>query len=185
MKLEIIRGKADLPPEEVRRFQSILQDLNDIIDDIRLYIRNLRAPDEAQSSTFQQQVANLAEHFRAFAGVDVVLDLGEGLPALTDAQRHSLSQIIREALANIARHAQASHAEVTILVEGEDIYLTVCDNGKGFDTAEINSQSHFGLRNMEQRARQLRGFMEIESQPNKGTTIRVVVPLKRINPPGD
>jgi signal transduction histidine kinase len=179
MKLEIMRGKSHLPPEEELRFQSIVQDLNGIIDNIRGYIRDLRSPDDAQSTTFQQQITNLAEHFRDFSGVEVVLEISEELPALTDAQRHSLSQIVREGLANIARHAKASRAEVIITTEDDDLYLTIRDNGVGFDTAEMNSQDHFGLRNMEQRAMQLRGFMQIESNPQQGTTIRLVMPLKR------
>lgn len=183
MKLEIMRGKTHLTHEEEMRFQSIVQDLNNIIESIRGYIRDLRRPTDVQSSTFHQQIANLAEHFRDFAGVEVSLSISEELPALTDAQRHSLSQIIREALANVARHAKASRADVSVAVEGEDLYVVVHDNGVGFNTAEVLNQDHFGLRNMEQRANQLRGFMQIESQEGKGTTIRVVVPLKRSIPP--
>lgn len=179
MKLEIMRGKTPLTHEEEKRFQSIVQDLNNIIESIRGYIRDLRRPTDVQSSTFHQQIANLAEHFRDFSGVGVALSVSEELPALTDAQRHSLSQIIREALANVARHAKATRAEVTVAVEDEDLYVTVRDDGIGFDAGNILNESHFGLRNMEQRANQLRGFMQIDSRPDKGTTIRVVIPLKR------
>lgn len=179
MKLEIARGMAQFSPEAEKHFQTILQDLNRIIDDIRLYIRDLSNADRAQASTFQQQIENLVTHFRDFSGIPVDLDVTDKLQTLTDNQRHSLAQIVRESLANIARHAQATHASVTIHLEKNQIHLTISDNGIGLSLEEDRSAEHFGLRNMQERARRLRGFLEIESQPNQGTTIRVVVPMKQ------
>lgn len=177
MKLEILQGKVKMSQEQEGQFMTVLQDLNKIIDDIRAYIRNLiTAHDE--HTTLRQKVENLITHFRDFSGVPVVMEIQEGLPLLTDYQRHNLLQILREALANIARHAGATQAHVNIRSEDKEIFLIVEDNGHGFDVqADLATTpvtySHFGLRNIEQRTRRLGGNVKIDSIPTKGTTITV------------
>lgn len=178
MKLEIIRGQAQLNSDGQAQFQAVLRDLNHIIDDIRHYIRDLSNANKTQATTFQQQVENLVQHFRDFSGIVVTLDVPDILPALTDNQRHSLAQILREALANIAKHAKATSAKVKIYSKDGNIYLVVEDNGVGMTLNQIRDPDHYGLRNMEQRARRLRGFLEIESEINQGTIITLIIPLK-------
>lgn len=179
MKLEIIRGKTHLEAPENEQFSQIMGDLNHIIDDIRMYIRNLQTIDKIQGTTFQQQLENLATHFKDFSRVNVRLQIPEIMPNLSEQQRHSLSQIIRESLANIARHAEASTATIIIRIARKMLQLTVKDDGKGMETDQVHNPSqHFGLMNMERRARRLGGTMEIESQLNEGTSVQVTIPLK-------
>jgi signal transduction histidine kinase len=59
-----------------------------------------------------------------------------------------------------------------------NLNLTVKDDGKGMETDWSLNPSHFGLMNMERRARRLGGVMEIESQPEMGTSVQVIIPLK-------
>ncbi|MCI0709428.1 MAG: GAF domain-containing sensor histidine kinase [Chloroflexi bacterium] len=179
MKLEIIRGHTTLDSEEDKRFQSVFDDLNRAIDDIRTYIRDLRSVTQAQS-TFQQKLTNLAQHFKDFSAVDVVFDMPNELPALTDQQRHSILQIVRETLANVARHAEANHVKVSIhSTDHKKLYLAIQDDGRGFNMDNVPESSHFGLQNMQTRARRLGGTLQIESEPNRGTTVYLVVPLRR------
>ncbi|PJF40737.1 MAG: hypothetical protein CUN55_12375, partial [Phototrophicales bacterium] len=166
MKLEILRGMIQLDEKSKTHFMQIVDNLNSIIENIRIYIRNLNNANVVQAVSFQQQIENLVEHFRAFSGIAVNLNLPDTLPNLTDNQRHSLSQVIREALANIARHAQATQASVMMKIEDEELYLSIEDNGIGMDPSKIHDNSHFGLGNMEQRIRRLHGFMNIMSAPN-------------------
>lgn len=183
MKLEIMRSEVTFLPGAETHFQSILKDLNHTIENIRSYIRELNDANKVQSMTFRQQIENLAIHFNDFSGIETNLSIPDALPALTDDQRHSLSQIIREALANIARHAEASSTDISIQIEQNQLHLKVQDNGKGMNLDQIRNQGHFGLRNMEQRARRLRGFMDIQSEFGQGTRIEIVIPLKESNLP--
>lgn len=178
MKLEILRGMMNMDDTGHNQFLQIVSNLNSIIENIRLYIRDLNQADVVQAVSFQQQIENLVMHFRAFSGVAVNLVLPDTLPNLTDNQRHSLAQVIREALANIARHAHATTAGIEMRVEDEELYLTIEDNGIGMDTAKVHDDNHFGLGNMEQRIRRLRGFMNIMSAPNEGTRIQIIIPIK-------
>jgi signal transduction histidine kinase len=176
MKLEIMRGQFPMTPEQEKQYQGIIEDLNQIIEDIRLYIRNLRTARDEQA-TFGQRLDNLARHFKDFSQVDVILDVPSSLRTLNEKQRHSLSQIAREALSNVARHAEATQVKVKVREVGNNLVMTIADNGKGFDPDKIDNPNSFGLRNMDQRARRLGGTLLIESNSN-GTTVSVQVPFR-------
>jgi signal transduction histidine kinase len=178
MKLEIIRGNTSMDSEEDKRFQSVFDDLNRAIDDIRSYIHDLRSAAQVQG-TLPQKLTNLAQHFKDFSAVDVVFDMPNELPSLTDQQRHSVLQVVREALANVARHAEANYVKVSIHSTDRKFHLAIQDDGQGFDVENIPETSHFGLQNMQNRARRLGGTLQIESEPNRGTTLYLVVPLRR------
>lgn len=177
MKLEILRGQFPMTPEQVEQYQGITTDLNQIIEDIRHYIRNLRTAREEQA-TFKQRLENLARHFRDFAHIEVSMEVPASLRTLSDRQRHSLTQIVREALSNVARHARATRVEIKVREVENRLILTVQDNGQGFDPATVQAPSSFGLRNMQQRALQLGGTFVIESAPGEGTLITVKVPFR-------
>jgi signal transduction histidine kinase len=86
----------------------------------------------------------------------------------------SLLATLREALSNVARHANATLVDVELAVK-EDLLLRVCDNGIGL--AEPVSTDGHGLSNMAARARQLGGTFDIERAPTKGTIVCWRVPI--------
>jgi signal transduction histidine kinase len=178
MKLEILRSRVHPTPEVDAQFQTILEDLNRVIDDIRAYIRNLLSA-QTEQPTLNSHIENTVAHFRDFAGISGIVDIDEGLPHLTDFQRHNVLQIIREALANVARHADATEVRISIYKVGLEISLTVQDNGQGFDVQAVQqaTEGHFGLRNMIRRAKQLGGNLEIDAVPGQGTTVYVRFPV--------
>jgi signal transduction histidine kinase len=90
--------------------------------------------------------------------------------------------ILREALCNIARHANATNAHATLQRSGERAVLAIRDNGTGIDRSHMKAVEDIGLRGMEERAKALGGELTIDSTPNKGTEIRVSFPLHRAHP---
>ena len=90
----------------------------------------------------------------------------------------TLLRISQEALTNIARHAQASHAVLSLQVDEKHVYLTIEDNGVGISSLEAASRprSH-GLKIMQERAEALEGTLKTQSTPGTGTRIEVVIPL--------
>jgi signal transduction histidine kinase len=88
-----------------------------------------------------------------------------------------LFRIAQEGLRNIARHASASRAEVSLRRVRGGLELTVKDNGTGFDPGKRQGGMSLGLVSMEQRAALVGGKTQIESSPGRGTTISVWVPL--------
>ena len=89
-------------------------------------------------------------------------------------------RVVEEALANVSRHGNATEVWVNLRRSGDGLHLCVRDNGAGFNAARMRDDAeheHVGLIEMEERARQVGGRLEIESKPGNGTEIRAVFPL--------
>ncbi len=82
----------------------------------------------------------------------------------------------QEALTNIRRHAEAEHVEITLTSVNDLLKLSIRDDGQGFVPDDSRSKS-FGIRGMRERAEAVRGSLEVDSTPGKGTTIKVELPL--------
>ena len=97
----------------------------------------------------------------------------------------ALYRIAQEALSNVLRHAQATHASVSIHFDREDIRLEVKDDGVGFQVpkspTDFASSGHFGLLGMRERADLIGGRLEVQSAAEQGT--RLSVRLKKIKHP--
>jgi len=94
-------------------------------------------------------------------------------------------RIEQEALTNVARHAQAKHVYVELRHRSRKLFLSIRDDGVGFDVARVTanglSDSALGLRGMRERARAVSGVIEINSTLNAGTLVFASFPLNRGN----
>ncbi|KAF1041796.1 MAG: Sensor histidine kinase LiaS [Herbaspirillum frisingense] len=100
----------------------------------------------------------------------------EGLEQLNEFEVISLFRIVREALNNVAKYAQAENATVTVEHDGQILTLRIEDDGRGFDPAAA-ARGGSGLGNMRRRAQALDGTLQLDTAPGKGTAIRVAVPV--------
>jgi signal transduction histidine kinase len=93
----------------------------------------------------------------------------------------ALFRVTQEALSNVVRHAHASVVQVSLRVHDHAVYLTVLDDGRGFQeppTASTGTERHgLGLLGMRERVSTLGGELSVESEPGRGTAITVTVPL--------
>jgi len=113
-----------------------------------------------------QTGAEVTTHFGALPGPDRVPP--ESMTATF--------RIAQEALANVARHARARQVRLSLAFEEEagQFELEIQDDGQGFDTSQAGSG--MGLANMQSRASEVGGLLEIDSVPGGGSTIRLRVP---------
>ena len=98
-----------------------------------------------------------------------------------------LYRVCQEALTNVVRHAGASKVEVLLAREGDEVVLTVRDNGRGMDGGKITAPESVGLLGMKERVEQIGGRLEIPSEAGKGTTVVARVPVSQFplpNHPG-
>jgi two-component system sensor histidine kinase UhpB len=122
-----------------------------------------------------------AREFEKNTGIAVELTLpGEALRLVTEIKT-GLFRIFQESLTNIARHAQAREVKVNLQEGDKTLVLDIRDDGKGFDTSLLNEKRTLGILGMEERSLMMGGKYVIESEPGKGTTVKVTVPLKRKN----
>jgi signal transduction histidine kinase len=93
----------------------------------------------------------------------------------------ALFRSAQEALTNIVRHAQATSVKVTLDVDDRTVFLTIEDNGVGFQISSIMPEQldgrGLGLRGMQERVSMLGGELDIQSTPGHGTIIKAKVPL--------
>ena len=99
---------------------------------------------------------------------------------LPENVRLALFRIYQAALTNVVRHAQADKVVVRLHLDAEQVMLEVEDNGRGFDLPqrwiELARQGHLGLVGMVERAEAVGGQLTVQSEPGRGTVIRVTVP---------
>ena len=96
---------------------------------------------------------------------------------LAESEETHLFRITQEALTNIARHAQASEAWVSLREDGNRILLEIGDNGRGLGAKAGEHNPSLGIVGMRARARQLGGELIMQNRKAGGLTIRVEVPL--------
>ena len=117
--------------------------------------------------------------FKEQTGIHVSLSAFAAVEQVNGDKRTVLYRVAQEALTNIARHAQASHAEVKIQKLDGVICLKVKDNGKGFQEERVlhAKKGKLGLLGMRERLEMVGGNFTVTSAPGKGTTILAQVPL--------
>ena len=102
-----------------------------------------------------------------------------GEPVYLDAKKELIIfRIIQEAFNNIIKHAEAKKTELSLHYYHSQLYITISDDGNGFDTGLTDGNRHAGLKNMETRIKMLNGSMMIRSHPGKGTLLNFTTPLE-------
>ncbi len=118
----------------------------------------------------------LVQNFTQRHGVSCKLVVGENFD-LPEPYASAAFRIVQEALANAAKHAQASQVEVHIARTKDALRLTILDNGVGFSTSAARKPNSLGLMGLRERAYLLKGVVNITSEPGSGTKIEVRFPL--------
>jgi two-component system, NarL family, nitrate/nitrite sensor histidine kinase NarX len=96
---------------------------------------------------------------------------------LTVDQEVQVFRIVQEALANVNKHSKAQHAQLTIDRQDDQCVVTVTDDGGGLvERADSTKDMHFGLNIMRERAQSLRGSIDIQRLPERGTRVRLSFP---------
>jgi signal transduction histidine kinase len=95
------------------------------------------------------------------------------LPIFSMEQRRNLYLVYKEALHNVAKHSEATHAQVRIFEENKAIHIRISDDGKGFDSQQI--QEGNGLKNFQKRAKEGGFEVKVSSGEETGTTVLMVI----------
>jgi len=117
-----------------------------------------------------------AREFSRRSGVPAVVQLDGVLAGLPDEHRTCVYRIVQEALTNCVRHADARGIRVSVHGRSDVVNLTIQDDGIGFDP-DHPLREGLGLIGTRERIRQLGGTLAITSQPQKGTILKVELPL--------
>jgi signal transduction histidine kinase len=142
--------------EEIRRAVNQLGPA--VLDDVGLEAAIRRAGDDLHDTTSVEVQVNVELHAKLDASVE-----------------STCYRIVQESLTNVARHADASRVEISVVGRGDEVELVVRDDGKGFDpdTRKLESRGVIGMR---ERVELLGGDLRVDSAPGKGTTVSARLP---------
>jgi len=103
----------------------------------------------------------------------------EGLDERLDSNMETvLYRVIQECVTNAIKHAGATTLDISLIKDKEGISGTIEDNGKGFDTTDKEKFEGIGLKNITTRIEYLKGTVDFDSAPGRGTVVALFVPLQ-------
>jgi len=182
LALDYARMEVETNPHKaLRKLEQAIEGLNSTIRDIRTYIMDLR-PRQFRGENLKDSLQRLVDETRANTDLEISLaSTADGSLILPTVTATALFHITQEALANIAKHAQAKRANIDLWAAPGRVLLEITDDGAGFDPGKIQMALGHGLANMATRARKVGGDIEISSEPGKGTSILAWAPLEQGN----
>jgi signal transduction histidine kinase len=121
------------------------------------------------------------EEFQTRSEIHCEMDVGADcdlLEKLDSCRATVIFRIFQEILTNIARHAQATSVQVSLEQLEDELLLRVCDNGNGIKVDRVSDHNSLGLLEMRERAALIGGQMWIGPAPQRGTLVRIVIPVR-------
>lgn len=176
--LIMLRTSMALDDDDERRemLDGVRAQLLDTAEAVRRIARGLRPPalaDLGLAAAIRGHVRDLEPALR----IPVALDL-EGVDGLLNLdERLVMYRVVQEALSNIARHADATSANVSLHRDDDLVRVTVRDDGRGFDPELLDEDRGLGLLGMQERAWMIGARIMLESKIGEGTVIRLDVPI--------
>jgi signal transduction histidine kinase len=163
-------------PAVTNRLMTAVDDLDITVRDIRAAIFELHASRLSGTSVRQQLIQLSVESARGLGFDPTVRFDGPIDTAVTESLADELFAVVREALSNVAKHAHATAAEISIDVRDSTLGVRIADNGVGYELAARRGQ---GIENLTARATRLGGGFEITGTDgvDHGTTVTWRVPL--------
>jgi signal transduction histidine kinase len=176
MKLDFLTGNKSIKKSDMQvEIKSMMEVANESYDLMRGTLAVLQS---GNSGDLFRVFSRYAEQIEERAAFKVNFSIqGESQP-LSAKRMRQLFFVFREVLNNIEKHACATQVSVQIVWRTECLFFTVTDNGKGFDSSQIEYSRHFGLKFMRDRVEMLNGSLDIQSQTGIGTNIMIQVPYE-------
>jgi PAS domain S-box-containing protein len=154
---------------------ALLESTMDAIEDVMSELRPPMLDDHGLAAALDWHARNFSRR----TGIAVAVYVGEPTVRLAPQVQIALFRIAQEALNNIAKHAQARHAEIALDEENGDCVLSVRDDGIGFEVRENASdrpKASLGIVTMRERSQAVGGRFEVQALPERGTRLTVRVP---------
>ncbi len=184
LELQILAKRvAKMAPDLQQEFDRLRREVNSATTKIKEIARALRPPilDEmGLEVAIKRQISD----FQKRSDIQIIYDSVNLVTRLPQAVETACYRLVQEALTNILRHAQADQAWVTLTCDDDKLYLCIQDNGCGFDTTQ-QKQVGLGLLGMQERVIMLDGSFSIETAPQAGTSVNIVIPTTQSHPPSE
>jgi len=157
------------------------RDARATLSDVRQYMAALRQTEESGGLNLPVTVARLADDLRRQSGVAVDFEESGAERQLEPFVERAVIRIIGEGLRNVGQHSGASNAKVILRYDDEQVVATIEDDGKGFESNELDTaeeRGHYGIVGMRERAEGVGGQLVVRSEPGRGTIVRATIPYR-------
>ena len=185
-QLEAAEQANDRPEARQRHIANAIRLARESLSEARRSVEASR-PEALDGVSLEEALTDVAQRWSALSGVPVdVTTTGDPVPLHPEIEV-ALLRTAQEALANVAKHATASRARLTLSYMGDEVTLDVRDDGVGFEVptdVRPGRTGGFGLTAMRQRVGRVAGTLAIESEPGGGTAISARVPAIGAPPAG-
>jgi len=188
VRLRAATARDALARGESASAKTALLEIGDVVGDtyveVREAILGLRSAGSGAERSLVDALGEYVERYREQSGVDVALEVGDGVgqAGLAPGVEVQLVRIVQEALANVRKHARTARAllrlDVVVGPGGPRLRAIVADEGRGFDLDRTTVGAHFGLAIMRERAEGVGGTFEVVTAPGQGTRVVVEMPLE-------
>jgi signal transduction histidine kinase len=183
LALELENASEALPDSSVatkRKLHELLNSASELGADLHTVSRRLH-PSTLESLGLVRGLKALCEEFTSRQGIEIVFFSKNIPPAVPPNVALCLFRVAQEGLQNLRKYSGASQGQVNLHMAGDKLFLSVSDNGRGFDAKEMRDRVGLGIRSMGERARLVGGRFAIHSEPGRGTRIDVCIPLQPEN----
>lgn len=178
ISLSLLRRQIPAQDSEVReQTERLHQRLAQIATALRNLSHELH-PAILEHAGLAAALRSLCAEFSSLNSVRVSFQAAGSFQDLPAAVGLCVYRLVQEALQNVAKHAAAKDAEVSLLRANNVVCLTVADHGVGFDPSRARASGGLGLASMRERVRLVNGILVLESEPNRGTTLKVNIPIR-------
>jgi signal transduction histidine kinase len=169
-----LKEKSSQVSEFIQKSESLLKDATDSITDM-IWSFN------AQDDSLENILFRLQNNFKIlFQEMQIDFKIDWKTTKTNQKINHNTKQniylILKEILNNILKYSEASKVSITVNKDINNIIITVADNGKGFDLTKAKNKGN-GLKNIQNRAIDFNGNINIDTAERKGTKIKITVPI--------
>lgn len=162
-----------------RKVESMRDVAADVYEQVRNNLSILRAWEQADLTEAISRLARVTAHT---ADLSLEIEVAGEPIWLSPHTCEDIYGIIREALNNVVKHAQARHVRLDLIWSAEELRISLADDGVGFDPADRPEQGHYGLALMREVVAALAGDLTLTSTPGSGTRLQVSIPLHLLKP---
>ncbi len=163
--------------EVISELNLIRESINNTMKDLRSTIYRLSWKKDGINA-FEVNILSYINELRKLNNIDISFELIGNHEFLSSDRKHGIYRIICEGVGNSIRHGKASEIQITLNITNDLSTLEITDNGRGFNTKEVKteSESGIGLKNIELLASSFKGHFQILSKPKNGTILKILIP---------
>jgi signal transduction histidine kinase len=167
---------SDAKKQQIAQLSAMARDVVRSIDEIVWAVN----PRNDTLEDLADYLFHFTEEFFQNSGIRCRLALPPDLPhvRLETGVRHNLFLSVKEALNNLLKHSKAAEAQVRMQLQNGLLCIVVEDDGQGFDEGTARPQGN-GLKNLRSRMQAVRGKVEIQTRPGRGTRVSLELRLTR------